>query len=223
MRKVGFALRAFLTKTVAGLFAVSLAHTASAHPHEWIDLTVQFKFDEEKRLIGLEQSWLFDPFFSSYVLEEFSAERPQRKRALEQAKALGPEMVSNLSQHNYLNEWTYKDASVEGIKGTFVSAKIKNRNQMELTFQIDLPQPLDLAAGDFEYSVFDPSYYIEILHADRFRPRLRGAPRGCRATIIEPEPDEDFIIYAAELDRTENSEDGLGRHFAERVVISCPQ
>lgn len=221
MKKFGFVLRTLLAKAVASTFAVLLAQTAWAHPHEWIDLTVQFKFDEEKRLIALEQSWLFDPFFSAYVLDELTADRPNRKRVLEQGEALGPEMVSNLSKHGYLNNWTFQDTPIEAVNGTFVSVQLKNRNRMELTFQVDLPEPLDLTTGGFEYSVFDPLYYIEILHAERFRPRLRGGPRGCRSTIIQPEPDEDYIIYAAELDRTDNAEEGLGQHFAERVVISC--
>ena len=74
MKKFGFVLRTLSAKAVASTFAVLLAQTAWAHPHEWIDLTVQFKFDEEKRLIALEQSWLFDPFFSAYVLDELTAE-----------------------------------------------------------------------------------------------------------------------------------------------------
>ena len=47
MKKFGFVLRTLLAKAVASTFAVLLAQTAWAHPHEWIDLTVQFKFDEE--------------------------------------------------------------------------------------------------------------------------------------------------------------------------------
>ena len=194
---------------------------AKAHPHEWIDLRVEFKFDREKRLIALEQSWLFDPFFSAYVVEELNAARPRRNIVREQANALGNEMVSNLNKHNLLNEWTYQGEVIPNLMGTFVSTQIKNRNQMELTFQIELDAPLDLTAGTFEYRVFDPTYYIEILHAEGFRPRLRGGPRGCSTTIIEPEPSEDLLIYAAELDRDENPEDGLGQHFAERVVIAC--
>jgi hypothetical protein len=31
------------------------------------------------------------------------------------------------------------------------------------------------------------------------------------------------MVYAADLDRDENPDDGLGTHFAERVVVSCPR
>ena len=200
---------------------LALPKMAQGHPHEWIDLRVSFEFDDEKRLIALEQSWLFDPYFSAYVIEELATGRPRRKRALDQAMTLGPEMVSNLSAHSYLNEWSFAGQPVEGLTGTFVSARIKGK-QMELVMRLEAPEPLDLSDGEFEYAVFDPLYYIEILHAPRYRPRLKGAPKGCRAKVVIPEPPEDLVIYASELDRNDDSEDGLGQHFAERLIISCP-
>lgn len=223
MRSIGVALHSIGLKVPAVALLLTIGAVASAHPHEWIDLRVEFKFDEEKRLIALEQAWLFDPFFSAYVLEELNAARPKRSIVREQAQSMGPEMVTNLNKHNLLNEWHYRGEEISDLVGTFVSTQIRNRNQMELTFRIDLKEPLDLTTGQFEYRVFDPTYYIEILHADGYRPKLRGGPRGCKATIIEPEPSEDLLTYAADLDRDENPEDGLGQHFAERVVIACKQ
>lgn len=210
-----------LAASAAALLVLG-AGRAEGHPHEWIDLRVSLLFDRDKRLVGLEQSWLFDPFFSAYVVDALNDERPKRSDVREQAEAIAPEMVSNLHQHGYLNEWTFDGQRLDGLNGRFVSTRV-TRGQMELTFQIDLGSPLDLSTGDFEYRVFDPTYFIEILHAKGHRPRLKGAARGCRARIIEPEPNEDLMVYAADLDRDENPDDGLGTHFAERVVVSCPR
>ena len=54
-----------------------------------------------------------------------------------------------------------------------------------------------------------------------YEPELRGAPRGCRREIIEPDPPEDLTAFAASLDQNAESDDGLGIHFAERAVIEC--
>lgn len=211
-----------LTRTgmaLAMLLAL-LPSAGAAHPHEWIDLSVTLEFDSDKRLVAMKQSWLFDPYFSAYVVEELATNRPQRRRVREQAEAIAPDMVSNLSQHNYLNEWTYRGEPVTGLSGTFVAAEVR-RKRMELTLRLTLSEPLDLSQGEFSYRVFDPTYYIEILHADGHRPRLKGGPRGCQTTITAPEPTQELLDYAADIDRDENPEDGLGQHFAERVTVEC--
>ena len=200
--------------------SLSLSTVAQAHPHEWIDLRVRLMFDNEKRLTAVEQSWLFDPFFSALVLDELLADRPGRRAIARQAEALGPEMVSNLSEHAFLNEWTFDGAPIDGLNGSFVSARV-TRDQFELTFSLDLDQPLDLRGGQFEYSVYDPTYYIEILHARRHLPELRGAPRGCQREIIEPDTPKDMTDFAASLDQTDASDERLGIHFAERAIIRC--
>ena len=146
--------------------------------------------------------------------------RPDRAAIAAKVDALGPEMVGNLAQHGFLNQWQFDGEPVTGLSGSFVGTRV-TRDQLELTFRLDLDKPLDRRGGRFEYSVFDPTYYIEILHARRHLPELRGAPRGCRREIIEPDPPEDLTAFAASLDRNAQSDEGLGIHFAERAVIEC--
>ena len=193
---------------------------AQAHPHEWIDLRVRLIFDDDRRLTAMEQSWMFDPFFSAYVLDELTDQRPDRAAIAAKAEALGPEMVGNLAKHGFLNDWQFDGEPVTGLSGSFVGTRV-TRDQLELTFRLDLDQPLELRGSRFEYSVFDPTYYIEILHARRHLPELRGAPRGCRREIIEPDPPEDLATFAASLDQNAESDEGLGIHFAERAAIEC--
>ena len=216
--------RALPRSSVAGLVLIAavtgIGFKAQAHPHEWIDLRVRLIFDDDRRLTAVEQSWMFDPFFSAYVLDGLTEQRPDRAAIAAKADALGPEMVGNLAKHGFLNEWHFNGEPVTGLSGSFVGTRV-TRDQLELTFRLDLDQPLELRGSRFEYSVFDPTYYIEILHARRHLPELRGAPRGCRREIIEPDPPEDLTAFAASLDQNAESDDGLGIHFAERAVIEC--
>ena len=76
---------------------LGLNNNAQAHPHEWIDLRVRLIFDDDRRLTAVEQSWMFDPFFSAYVLDELTDQRPDRAAIAAKAEALGPEMVGNLA------------------------------------------------------------------------------------------------------------------------------
>ena len=213
-------LRFHLAALVMIVAVTGVSFRAQAHPHEWIDLRVRLIFDDDRRLTAVEQSWMFDPFFSAYVLDELTEQRPDRAAIAAKANALGPEMVGNLAQHGFLNQWQFEGEPVTGLSGSFVGTRV-TRDQLELTFRLDLDQPLELRGGRFEYSVFDPTYYIEILHSRRHLPELRGAPRGCRREIIEPDPPEDLTAFAASLDRNAQSDEGLGIHFAERAVIEC--
>lgn len=202
--------------TVLGLVG---ARPAAAHPHEWIDMRIALVF-EDRQLVAIEQAWRFDPFFSSYVVEELNEDRPDKQVLQEQATALGPEMIGNLSKHGFLTELSYDGARIEGAEGIFTSADVI-RDQMELRFRLNLRAPLDLKAADFQYRVYDPTYYIEMLHADRHRPKLKGAPWGCRVTVETPDPDEDVLLYAGSVDVDQSSDTGLGIHFAETVRLSC--
>ena len=174
-------LRSFWPALVILAVGVGLGFSpnAQAHPHEWIDLRVRLIFDDDRRLTAMEQSWMFDPFFSAYVLDELTDQRPDRAAIAAKAEALGPEMVGNLAKHGFLNDWHFDGEPVTELSGSFVGTRV-TRDQLELTFRLDLDQPLELRGSRFEYSVFDPTYYIEILHARRHLPELRGAPRGCR-------------------------------------------
>ena len=203
-----------------GLTALVLsAPLAWAHPHEWIDVRVALIF-EDKKLVAVDQSWRFDPFFSSYVLAELNQERPNKQVLAEQASAMGPEMIDNLKKHSFLNEMFYDGSSLSGFVGSFDSAEVI-RDQMELRFRLTLLEPLDLKAADFQYRVYDPTYYIEMLHANRHRPKLQGAPWGCRVKVVASEPDEDVLLYASSLDVDESSDEGLGIHLAETATVSC--
>ena len=161
LQRVPRLLLRFPLAALVMIFAVTgVSFRAQAHPHEWIDLRVRLIFDDDRRLTAVEQSWMFDPFFSAYVLDELTEQRPDRAAIAAKADALGPEMVGNLAKHGFLNEWHFNGEPVTGLSGSFVGTRV-TRDQLELTFRLDLDQPLDLRGGRFEYGVFDPTYYIE--------------------------------------------------------------
>ncbi len=46
---------------------------AFAHPHVWVDYSVEVRFNAEG-LVGFQHSWLFDDMFSSQIVEMFDAD-----------------------------------------------------------------------------------------------------------------------------------------------------
>ncbi len=77
-----------------------------------------------------------------------------------------------------------------------------------------------------EYQVFDPTYYIEMVHEEEDNepsPRaliLNGDP-DCALSVLPADPDPERVMQAALLDVDEEGEPGLGRHFAETGRVDC--
>ena len=67
------------------LLALALAAAPlplAAHPHGWIDLRTEVLVDDAGRVEALRQAWLFDQFYSAFMLDDFAAEGLSREAGL---------------------------------------------------------------------------------------------------------------------------------------------
>lgn len=212
-------IRAF-RRLAAVAFAVALlpASLAQAHPHSWIDLAVTVRFDTEGRITGLAETWLFDEAYTAYIIERFVKERgfPKSGAGL---KPIAEKIMGNLHDYDYFTHATAggKAAEIDGVSGA--DATMRGR-RFELRFAVEFRAPQ--AADAFVYAVYDPTYYIEMLHAEGGAPiRLEGAPPGCGFRLAKPNPSIEAVTLAGALDRTQTDDDTLGELFAEKVTVSC--
>ena len=88
-------------------------------------------------------------------------------------------------------------------------------------FTLHLAQPPSAKEG-LEYRVFDPSYYIEMLHHSRKDVMLESAGLACASQLIAPNPTAAQTTLAGALDRNAKAPDNLGEMFAQTVRVSCP-
>lgn len=198
---------------------------AHAHPHGWVDLGVTVQFDDQDRVAALEQRWRMDPFYSLVLMEELAAVESEKSME-ERLDQLGLEIRNNLASQHYFTELSYDGHSVP--LGEVHDYSIRRQGgRLVFSFLLPLAEPLALDGAPLRYRVFDPSYYIEVLHeAKDETPRadaltLRGAPEGCSGHILPADPDPAKVAMAAQLDVDETSEPGLGRFFAETGEIAC--
>ena len=95
-------MRRYLKLNVFIILLVT-AKLASAHPHVWIDLRIKPLMNEQGNLLGLEQAWRFDPFYSLVLIEELDKGGPKVELE-ERYDQLSIEIVNNLNGVNFFTQ-----------------------------------------------------------------------------------------------------------------------
>ncbi|MBB3230977.1 DUF1007 family protein [Halomonas stenophila] len=194
-----------------------------AHPHGWVDVTVRVQMDERGRVEALQQRWRLDPFYSQLLLEELRA--AQGEASMEaRLDQLGVEIRHNLSPQHYFTHVT-RDGEAVALGEVDEFTTLERDGRVVLMFRLPLAEPLPLDQAAMRYRIYDPTYYIEVLHeADDEAPRpdaLRVTGADCATRIMAADPDPAKVAEAATLDRTEQAPEGLGRFFAETGEVRC--
>tara|TARA_R110001583_G_scaffold118143_1_gene269285 strand:- start:1742 stop:2362 length:621 start_codon:yes stop_codon:yes gene_type:complete len=203
--------------------SVLVSPDAHAHPHGWIDLSVRVITDDQGVVSGLHQTWRMDPFYSLVVFEELQqVEGASLEQGLDQ---LGKEIRDNLAAQHYLTEVRINgERQALGEVSEYTAMERDGRLTFMFILPLETPQPLTDAL--LSYQVFDPTYYIEVVHEEEGgQPRddaliLHGEPT-CELAILPADPDPELVMQAALLDKDESGEPGLGRYFAETGQVDC--
>jgi ABC-type uncharacterized transport system substrate-binding protein len=198
------------------IFVTSLLQ---AHPHVWVDLRVRPLMNDQQQLVALQQSWRFDPFYSLILIEELERGGPIAE--LEQRfDQLALEVATNLARFDFFSR-----VSSQGLRQSFAEVTEYNLmrvgQRVEFSFVLPLKTPLD-SRTTLNYQVYDPSYYIEILHTPENGLDRSSLSQTCQVELQAPNPSSDLIEKALALDADQTPDDPeLGVHFAERVLIRC--
>lgn len=193
-----------------------------AHPHAWIYLKTVVLFDDDGRVAGLRQRWLFDEFYTLYATEEFDKDGDGRPDD-DQLWQLAVVNLESLAEYDY---FTY--LQVDGVQPAYEEVSeyetYMDGENLVLVFTVKLLSPADPRQHAVTYSVYDPTYYIEVAHAGGSDDPISfegAAPGTCTHKLNYPDPDEEILFFASSLDQTQSAGDGLGAYFAEEVAILC--
>ena len=191
-----------------------------AHPHNWVDVWVEARFDSEGRITGLHQRWLFDDYYSVFITDGMDGDgdgSPDQQPLEELRKTI----FGNLVEYSF---FTFVDQEGREVPcGSVSQGAIAMRgHRVEMSFFVPFDSPRDLRSAPLTYRVFDPSFYIEMLHAEaKDAVVLHNAPDGCHYHIEAPNPDPKKVAYAASLPADADGGE-LGQFFTEKVTIKCP-
>ncbi len=203
-----------------GALSAFTSQYAHAHPHEFVTMRVEVKFNDEGKLSGFQYFWQFDEFFSAYAIEGQDKNK-NGKADQEELDALIVEILGNIEPAGYFtafdgNHLTPKLGTAEPVKVSY------SNRQLELTFNVPFKNPVSLKKNTMRYAIYDSQFYIAMHHdPDDVPVFLVNPPKGCSWKLDEAAPDEDTVAYASSLGKSDSSGFDLGAQFAEWVSISC--
>lgn len=204
---------------VAGALLLSVT-SANAHPHAWIDMRTALVFNDQGRVEALRVHWTFDEFYTLFATEDMDQDGDGLPDP-DQLRALAETNITNLAAYSYFTVLRVDGEAADFVPPLAYGTEMVG-NRLTLQFTLPLLAPPDPRTASVTYAIYDPTYYIQVLHVESDPVALEGAvPAGCDHRIEAPNPDAEAVSFAASLDQSESGGDALGEIFAEKVVLAC--
>lgn len=208
---------------LAGLI-LSVPVGAAAHPHVFVDATIEVIFDAEGRAEAVRIGWTYDSLFSmTYVAEQgFDPDFDGMLTPEEEVALAGFDM----DWHADFAGDTYAllGAVPLGLSAPLEPTAAYRDGSLVSTHLRRLSAPVALGTEDLVVQVYDPSFYTSYLIAET--PVLSGG-EGCRVQVFEPDRDAADARLQAALDELAGSAEAetefpaIGAAYAEEARITC--
>ncbi|MCB6178738.1 DUF1007 family protein [Rhodobacter sp. Har01] len=198
---------------------------AAAHPHVWIDTTVEVILDDQDRAVAVRIGWVYDDLFSLSVIADrgIDTDADGRLTAQEAAALVGFDMHWEPGHpgdtYALLGEQDLALGGPEAWTATYAEGRIATTHLRRL------PAPVEIGAQTLLVQVYDPGFYTAYeLDAVVV---LTGGSGACAAQAWGPDLDAaDDVLkaalaeYAADQD-VEADFPAIGHSYAEEVRVTC--
>ncbi len=209
------------------LAALAACHAVpvQAHPHVFIDVSVEVVLDDQDRATAVRIGWVYDELFSLTVIADRELDKDWDGQ-------LSPEEAAGLVGFDM--EWmpgypgdTYAligDAELVLGPPTEPTADWDGK-QIRTTHLRQLPEPVAIGTGPFLVQVYDPGFYTA--YAIPFDPVLTGGSGDCSAEVWGPDLDAADEALKAALQEYSADQDveqdfpAIGKAYAEEVRVTC--
>ena len=210
--------RVFTSVITAFFLTLSLVTPTFGHPHMWVDLESRVLFNTDDGTVMIQQVWMFDDFFSTSVIEDANLDSGGTNAGIQKEI---DRITEALEPYRYFTniEMGGKNLSFN-LVGDVTWEVIENR--IEMRFAVAANESVGFEVQSWSYAIFDPTYYIEMLHAEEAIITIEGDVAGkCNSWIEQPNPSADAVALSQSTILDNNTDDTVGRFFAETVHVSC--
>lgn len=162
----------------------------NAHPHVWIDGHLTLLFNGQGQVTALRHTWKFDELFSAFSLQGITREKNGVIPAAE-LKILTDQWMQNLADpaSHFFTTVSHDGQAISLQKPVHAQSNLDTQtNQLTLSFELPLNEPLALSKQSLEVDVNDPGYFVAFDYKGSQVLTLSEAPSTCRSSHMPPRP-----------------------------------
>lgn len=200
-----------------------LGGPAKAHPHVFVDARTGFIFGTGGQLETLRISWTYDEFTTLILFETLNLGQDGDGHFNDADRAAIIEGETNWDSA-YKGDVYLEFAGEDYPLGRPEAAAVTlNNNQVEVSFDLPLSQPVRIDNAPVFLRLYDPFFYYAYTIVPAIDPA--DLPENCQAQIVPFEPssaeralqDKLAALGLEEIPELEN----VGRLFSDEVQLTC--
>ncbi len=202
--------------------------SVNAHPHVWIEGHLTLLFNSQGQVTALRHAWKFDELFSAFSLQGITREKNGVVPAAE-LQTLTDQWMQNLADpaSHFFTGVSYGGKAIALQKPVQAQSNLDTTtNQLTLSFELPLNEPLALSKQSLEVDVNDPGYFVAFDYKGSQVLTLSEAPSTCRYSHMPPralDPKSQRQLGALTPDQKELPEHlrQLVRQLSHQFKVTC--
>ena len=208
---------------VSVLAATGLSPSARAHPHVWVNVETTIVY-ENGTVTGLLHKWSFDDMYTAMAIQGLDA-NGDGTYSREELAELAKVNIDGLKEFGYFTVAKLGDKAVKAKDPTDYHLEYKD-SILSLYFTLPFEQPVLADAPNFNFSVFDETFFIAFDFVKENPVKLSaGAPAGCTASVGVPESEVEDLkalndSFGGQL-TAGDANAGSGMGYAKTVTLGC--
>lgn len=211
--------QAFGRNAAALVAAVALAGASAAHPHVFIDARYRIDMPDGANIQAIEVEWTFDSTYSFFLFDGVDTNKDGTPDEAEM-KAFAADIIESLAEYGWFVEMRAGEKPVAASKPQVFGYRYAD-DRFTLYFTLPLAEAVNPRTNGFEFSGYDPFYYIDMVIPTQGDVAIVGTT-GCDAVVVNPEMRQTTLgggtwQQGIESDAYKDS----GYLFAQRVDIRC--
>lgn len=198
---------------------------ARAHPHAWITMNTDIRFDKQGKITGLYIEWDFDPDYSAIAVEGLDA----NKDGYYSAEELDPLTKANLKALREYDYFAYARDRNKKLAWDLPQEAVQYyaNEKLRMSFYVPLKISIDPTKAIFNFKIYDPTFYIAMDFRKKNPVTTSGAkPAACKIDVrpvaADEKTDETRQLLASKGKQWQPApNEDFGAMFAQPVIVDC--